>query len=282
MRASFRFFDLFIKIVYHVRIIPQASFYGRLARVADQSMNLKTNLHFHSAEDKHDNLNYSAFDGIDKAVELGFDVLALTCHEEIAVTSEIKKYAEKKGVLLISGAELNLDGADVLVLGTEDKKISKLKTLQDLRKYKRKNPGILVIAPHPYYFFHSLGGKLKKNIDIFDAIEHSWFFFFKGLLSPNFFAGRMARKTGTSFIATSDTHNLDLLDLGYAVVNAEEKTQKSLLKAVKEGDFYNVVKSPKLKDVLFPIKLIFKKKLPKSNFWRYPASFLKKKNYPQA
>ena len=102
-------------------------------------MDLKTNLHFHSSEDKWDNLNYSVFDGVDRAVELGFDVLALTCHNEVMTTPEMKKYAEKKGVLLISGAELNLDGADVLVLGTEDKKISRLRTLRDLREYKKEN-----------------------------------------------------------------------------------------------------------------------------------------------
>ena len=244
-------------------------------------MDLKTNLHFHSSEDKWDNLNYSVFDGVDRAVELGFDVLALTCHKEVMTTPEMKKYAEKKGVLLISGAELNLDGADVLVLGTEDKKISQLKTLPDLRKYKKENPEILVIAPHPYYFFHSLGKKLNKNIDIFDAVEHSWFFLFKSWLSPNFFAKKLAKKRKLPFIATSDTHNLEFLGLGYAIVNAEEKTQKALFEAIKNGLSRNVVKPPKLKDVFGPLALIFKKNLLKPKLQWPVADGFKKKTYPQ-
>jgi len=64
---------------------------------------LKTDLHIHTAEDPRDNISYSARDMIDRAGELGFDVLSITNHNVVTYDEDLAAYAKKKGILLIPG-----------------------------------------------------------------------------------------------------------------------------------------------------------------------------------
>src|SRR5438034_8331693 len=71
----------------------------------------------------------------------------------------------------------------------------------------QRDDSTYTISPHPFYVFGgSIGPRLLKNIDCFDAIDICHFH--KGLFNPNRRATRVARRFGKPLIATSDAHRL--------------------------------------------------------------------------
>lgn len=206
-------------------------------------MTFKTNLHFHCAEDSRHSLPYTLRDGIDYACLKGFEVLALTCHRAFLSIPEHVTYAKTKGVLLISGIEAEIfdehgRGSHVLILNG-DKESELLSTFNELRRYKEKKPNIFVIAPHPYFYGNfSLHSNLEKHIDVFDAIEHSWFYTCR--FNRNLQAENIAKRHNKPFIATSDTHFLEILDTDYTLVDAMEKTPQAIFNAIRVGKYHNM------------------------------------------
>ncbi|MDI6733893.1 MAG: PHP-associated domain-containing protein [Patescibacteria group bacterium] len=208
-------------------------------------MKFKTNLHFHTNDDPHDKgINYTFLKGIDGAKELGFDILALTCHKKSINIEEYEKYAKKNGILLISGVELNIENCHVLILNTK-KDIEIIKTFSELRKYKKEHPEIFIIAPHPFFYGnYSLKNELEIDIDLFDAIEHSWFY--SKQFNRNKKGEKIAQKYSLPFIASSDTHDLWGLDKDYAIIEMETKNIASVFKAIREKKFENITRPKKL------------------------------------
>jgi len=211
-------------------------------------MRLKTNLHLHTADDPKDWIRYSAREAIDRAAALGFEVLGLTCHGFFAGKEEYTAYAASKNILLIPGIELalngptKLQGRHVVVLNC-GKDIESARTLDDLADYKYDHPQIFILAPHPFYPHPlervSLFGYLEKYINLFDAVEWSWFYA-RGLNGRNRRAEEIATIYRKPLIATSDTHYLEYLDFSYAFVEAEVKSAGAVLQAVSEGKFENI------------------------------------------
>lgn len=222
-------------------------------------MKLKTNLHLHTKEDPLDGeswqkiVRYDVYELIDYAHKHDFKVLALTSHLEFIYKEEYGEYAKAKGILLIPGIEIELREIffekHVLVLNC-DKSIEKIKTFQELTDYKKKHPDIFVIAPHPDFgFVYSIGLKnLRKYIDVFDAIECSWFY--AGWFDLNKGSKELAKEFNKPFISTSDTHILKNLKDDYAVIEADGLTIESVFKAIKESKFVNVTKEKKTADLV--------------------------------
>lgn len=212
-------------------------------------MKIKANLHFHSSDDPKDRIDYTIYEGLDEAANLGFDVLALTCHGRFAAKPEYVEYAAKKGILLIPGIELALEGPTklvgrhVVVLNCS-RDIEAVRTFPDLSEYRLAHPEIFTIAPHPYYP-HPLLEKvsllelLEPNIDLFDAVEKSWYYS-KWVQGANQKAEKAARRHHLPLIATSDTHFLEHLEYSYAVIEAAEKNPAAIFEAIKAGNFHNV------------------------------------------
>ncbi len=220
-------------------------------------MKIKASLHIHTKEDKKEGffISYSIYDLIDHAKLLGFRVLALTTHKTFVYKEEYGKYAEEKGILLIPGIELDMHApflkrCHILVLNCE-KDIEKVKTFSDLKKYKKKNPKIFIIAPHPNFdYFNSMGMRnLKKYIGLFDAIEHSWFF--STFLNFNRRAGRIAKKFKKPFIATADCHTLDFFNSDYITLDLKKMDADSVFKKLRERKFENVTKRKKFLKIIF-------------------------------
>ena len=133
------------------------------------TMKLKANLHFHSKEDPVDIISYDLFEGIDKAAELGFNVLASTCHGKNICLDRHVKYAAEKGILLIPGVEANIYELGtrrrnhVVILNCNES-VNNVRTFHDLKRYKQMYPEIFVIAAHPYFYGNfSLGQRLEKS-----------------------------------------------------------------------------------------------------------------------
>jgi hypothetical protein len=231
-------------------------------------MKLKANLHFHSKEDPCDIISYSLFEGIDKAKELGFNVLASTCHTKNIVTAEHKTYAEKNEILLIPGIESNVyeKGTNrknhVLILNC-DESANDIHTFDDLAAYKKEHAEIFIIAAHPYFYgSFSLAERLEKHIDLFDAVELSWFY--TRWFNKNPRGAHIAQKYNKPFIATSDTHFFKFMNTNFITVESIEKTPKAFFKAIKNGGFQNTTSPRSLYDIFitfafWEVKNIIKK-----------------------
>jgi predicted metal-dependent phosphoesterase TrpH len=201
-------------------------------------MKLKSNLHMHVAGDPEDTITYTLREAIDIAQKLGFSVLAVTPHNaRIGDASDIA-YAAARGILLILGIERTIEKAHVLILNVSPE-ADAIRTFEDLAQYKEGHPESFIIAPHPFFpAGYALGKKFFRNRHLFDAIEFSWFF--SKTVNCNIKAEYTAKTYALPYIATSDTHNIDFLDSGYAIIDADEKNTEKVFDAIRNHAFHNV------------------------------------------
>jgi predicted metal-dependent phosphoesterase TrpH len=169
---------------------------------------IKIDLHIHTLDDPKDAVDYSAHQLLERAQALGFRVLAITLHDAVFDRPEVFAAAAAMGILLIPAAEMRLHGADVIVLNVSAEEMAQLKSFDDLRQLRaRRGTSIFTIAPHPFYVFGgSIGPRLLREIDCFDAIEFCHFHV--GLFNPNRRAKKVASRFCRPLIATSDAHRL--------------------------------------------------------------------------
>src|ERR1700741_2886885 len=94
----------------------------------DQRGWIKLDLHIHTLDDPKDVIDYSAHQLLERARDLGFGALAITLHDAVFDRAEVFADAEKMGILLISAAEMRLEGADVIVLNVRPDEVGALRT----------------------------------------------------------------------------------------------------------------------------------------------------------
>lgn len=194
---------------------------------------MKAALHLHINGDPVDNIKYSAFEAIDKAAELNFDVISFTCHKTVIFDQEMSDYAKSKNIILIPGIEAKIEKKDIILINV-DKSAEKIKTFAELKKFREKNPECLIIAAHPYFILPScIGSKLETHIDLFDAIE--WNFFYSKSLNPNKKAAKIAKLHNKPLIGTSDIHILKYFDTTYCEVKAKNKSISEFINAIKSN-----------------------------------------------
>ncbi|HNX10598.1 MAG TPA: PHP domain-containing protein [bacterium] len=220
---------------------------------------LKASLHLHTHEDPEDGtlIKYTARDLINQAKQLDFQVLALTLHNRLYFPPEIKDYAAQRGITLLPGIEISLQksrwhNAHVLIIGAES--LPSLKTLAELKAWRKNNPQPLVMAPHPNFLVQSLGLKtLKRNAEIFDAVEHSWFY--TKLFNQNRQAARVAKKLNKPLVATSDMHDNRYLKDDYCLINCQSNRPTDIIAAIKKGQLQNVSRP---KEIIEIIKFVWR------------------------
>lgn len=232
-------------------------------------MKVKASLHLHTKEDVNEEypIDYSIFDLIDLSAENGMKVLALTGHENCATTPKMVAYAAKQGILLIPGIEIELGGKHTLILNA-DKSAEAVDSFDKLRQYRQTHPHCFVIAVHPNFKFHSIGlDNLEKYRDLFDAVEHSWFY--SRLINLNLRTAQLAKKLGLPMIATADLHLTKYFTTDYAVLDLKELTIPAVFEAIRTGKFENVSRLKKLSEMIgFELKTLLakiKNKLPDLN-----------------
>lgn len=225
-------------------------------------MKLKASLHIHTKEDLSDGrvISYDVFKLIDEAHKFKFQVLALTCHKSLATQPLAIKYARARGILLIPGIELELEEGSrrphVVVLNS-DTEVLRVKNLVELRQYKNKHPAIFILAAHPCAGSRwSLGLELlTKYIQVFDAVEHTWFY--SAWFNSNKAVIALAKKFDKPVIATGDLHTLKYLNSDYTFIEANSLKLKDVLSALKAGRVTNVTKTKSLREMfLFLMKFL--------------------------
>ena len=194
-------------------------------------MLLKADFHIHTREDPHDFIRYTAVELLQEAARQGFEVLALTCHNKRIHSEDLRKRAEDLGILLIPGVEAAIEGKHTLLLDMPYTRL-RVRNFKHVRALKRD--GGLVIAPHPFFPAPKcLNGKLRENLDLFDAIEFSHFY--TRTFDFNRKAVAYARKMDIPLVGTSDCHRIWQLGTTYTVIDAEAKTLPAVFAAIRAG-----------------------------------------------
>ena len=192
---------------------------------------LKADFHTHAADDTKDRLNYSAEMLIEAAAQLKFDILAITCHEQVVSTLRLERYAAARGILLIPAVELLVEGKHVVMLNPDAEQAGAT-TFAQLRKLGKRKA--VLLAPHPFYPAKAcLHRALLDNIDLFDAIEYCSVYF-RGI-NPNRRGVKLARQRGLPLLGTSDTHVLPYKPLTFSWVEAEELSVEAVIDAIRAG-----------------------------------------------
>ena len=194
-------------------------------------MLLKADFHTHCREDPHDFIRYTAVELLQEASRQGYDVIAITCHNKRIHTDELAKRAADLGILLIPGVEAAIESKHTLLL---DMPYSRLKVRRFSHVRRMKRDGGLVIAPHPFFPAPKcLNGKLRENLDLFDAIEYSHFY--TRTVNFNDKAVAYARKMGIPLVGTSDCHRIWQLGTTYTLIDADAKTLPGVFAAIRAG-----------------------------------------------
>jgi predicted metal-dependent phosphoesterase TrpH len=195
---------------------------------------IKIDLHIHTGEDPEDGLRYPATAIVDRAVALGFGAIAVTLHDKVLDDERVFEYARGCGLLLIRSVESRIEGGDVLLFNVTQREAEGIRLFDDLRAFKReRGDDFLVVAPHPFYpVHHSLGKKLERHIELFDAIEYSSIHL--PVYNPSRRAQKLAEKYNKPIVASSDAHNLWMFGRHYTLVDAEP-TIPAIFRAIREN-----------------------------------------------
>ncbi len=193
----------------------------------------KAELHAHCSLDPDDwrICDYSPEQLVTEAARLGYEILAITCHNLDVWNRELSEFAEGLGITLIPGMEVTVEGSYHLLAYNFGIGCEGLNSFEKIRRAARADT--MVVAPHPFYPGTScLGGLVDRNIDIFDAIEVSGFH--TSHLDFNGRARKVAERRGKPLAGNGDVHFLWQLDRTYSWIYCEPGVVPAL-RAVKEG-----------------------------------------------
>jgi predicted metal-dependent phosphoesterase TrpH len=202
---------------------------------------LKAELHAHCSLDPDDArmCRHTPEQLIARAATLGYQVLAITCHNLDVWTEGLSGYARDRGITLIPGMEVTAEKSRHVLVYNFRVCAENLDTLDKIRA--RSGKDTLVIAPHAFYPDRTcLRDLLGKNLDVFDAIEYSGFLV--SGINFNRRSARLAKETGKPLVGSGDVHFLWQLGRTYTWVYSEPDVP-SVLSAIKRG-FVRIESSP--------------------------------------
>ncbi len=219
----------------------------------------KCDFHIHVKGDPKDRqLEHSIKMLILEAEKQHFNILAITNHQQIFNISKFQKFAQKHNIFLVKGIELNIKLQHVVVLFPH-KSVLKIRSFTDLKKYKRRHPESVIIAPHPFYMTPTcLGKNLIDNIEVFDAIEYCHFYT-KWFNAPNNKAIQIAKKYNNTILGNSDVHKMTFFGTTYSEIYMKKLTPQNIQLAIKTPEQCKFVSSsiPNKVFLFYALKTIF-------------------------
>lgn len=194
---------------------------------------LKVELHAHSNLDPCDGVPHSTCALIDRAADLRYQALAVTCHDRYFDPALDASYARDRGIVLLPGIERTIRGAHVLLINFPPA-CQQVATFDDVAGLKRAHPYGLVIAPHPLYPIGQAMGlaTLNRHADLFDAVEVSALY--TRVIDFNRGAVAWARARGKPLVGNSDVHTLAQLGTTYTLVDAAPDAN-AICEAIRAG-----------------------------------------------
>lgn len=194
---------------------------------------LKVELHAHSSLDPHDGIPHTTRQLIDRAAELGYQALSVTCHNRYFDPADDAEYARHRGIVLLAGVEQTIHRAHLLLINFPID-CQRVKSFDDAVALKKAFPKGLVIAPHPLYPTPAAMGLATMNRyrDLFDAVEVSSLY----TRHLNFNSGAIAwaRDNRKPLVGNSDVHSLAQLGTTYTLVDAPPDAD-AICRAIRDG-----------------------------------------------
>ena len=194
---------------------------------------LKVELHAHSNLDPLDGIFHTTRQLIDRAAELGYQALSVTCHNHYFDPKYDREYANDRGIVLLPGVERTIARAHLLLINFPAAS-QQVQSLDDAVALKKAHPDGLVIAPHPFYPTPAALGleTMNRYRDLFDAVEVSSLY--TRQFDFNARAIEWARANGKPLVGNSDVHTLAQLGTTYTLVDAEPEPG-AICRAIREG-----------------------------------------------
>jgi predicted metal-dependent phosphoesterase TrpH len=193
---------------------------------------LKIELHSHSSDDPCDLIPYDTFELIAAAAARGYHALSVTLHDRQLDPAPFAAFARERGITLIPGIERTICGRHVLLLNFSAAATETVRSFDDVRQLKHREPG-LVIAPHPFFPApSSLLSLAVEHQDIFDAVEYNAMFM--ASLNFNRKAERWARQRGLPMVGNGDVHRLGQLGTTWSIVDAVADPD-AICAAIRDG-----------------------------------------------
>ncbi len=186
---------------------------------------MKADLHLHSGASY--DAEGSVEEILEKADEVGLDVLAVTDHDQIGASLEAVELSEEYDVSAIPGVEVSTADGHLLAWNV-DEVPEKDRPVEETVEEVRDLGGVACI-PHPFQRLrHGVGG-----VEDCDAVEVYNSRLLTGMSNRK--AGRFARRRGLPTVAGSDAHIVDMVGQAYTVVDSEDDSADAVMEAVKEG-----------------------------------------------
>ncbi len=187
---------------------------------------------------------------LERASEVGLDVVAVTDHNEIAGGLEALALAERYGMRVIVGEEVKTSEGEVIGLFLTERIPPRLTFAQTIARIKEQ--GGIVYVPHPFDRMHAVPGStlLKANLTDVDVIE----VFNSRIAYPGFNerAVRFAERHRVPAAAGSDAHVLP--GLGTALTGMGEFTGPDDFVEALSGS--HIIRRPKSLLYLQSLKLL--------------------------
>ncbi len=191
-------------------------------------MRARADLHIHST---YSDGRCSPKDIIIEAINKGIDIISITDHNSFRGAIVAARYAREipDSPIVIIGNEVRTDLGDILVYCQEE--FDAPRNVFELIDRAHEN-NCLVVPAHPFDIMRHGVGDHIFNIRGWDAIE-VW----NASAPPNANreAIKAARLLGLPGLASSDAHVPEYIGAAYTLIELEELTVESVLKAIKKG-----------------------------------------------
>jgi predicted metal-dependent phosphoesterase TrpH len=216
---------------------------------------LKVDLHIHTNHSKDSRASPEAM--VKRALELGFDAIAVTDHNTVSGSLEAERLAEGTGLLVIPGQETLASEGELITLGLRET-LPSGRTVRETAGQARKAGGF-VIAPHPFDpMRRGLGRAIEPCLKHMDAIEvFNARTIFRGFNNK---ALSFAREHGLPMVAGSDSHFPEEMGAVYMLVRAPMET-RAIFEAIRLGQAELFASSqpmkPRIKRGLMKIRTYF-------------------------
>jgi predicted metal-dependent phosphoesterase TrpH len=219
-----------------------------LPRRLRQQRELFADFHIHSHHSK--DCTMPVVDILERAREVGLDVIAITDHDSAAGGLEAREVAGRYGVRVIVGEEVKTSEGEVIGLFLEETIPGGMTFAETLVEIKRQ--GGIVYVPHPFDRLHTIPSPhvLRVNVADIDVVE----VFNSRLAFPGFneLAERFAQRYRIPAAAGSDSHVLQ--GIGTALCGIDDfRGPQDLVAALAES---RIVRRPRSLLYLQSLKFI--------------------------
>ncbi len=188
-------------------------------------------LHIHSCYSTHWLWGYSCLttpeEIVSEAIKKGLKVISISDHDSIKGGQLGKKISKKKNLIVIPSIEITTKDGHFIGLNVNELVPKGLTAEETVDKIKEQ--GALALAPHPTFYFNSLGAEKVKELKL-DAVEA----FNARCKDTNKSAQDLAIELNLPITGGSDAHAVSEIGNGVSITENEIEGVDDVLNAIKK------------------------------------------------